>query len=89
MKHSLCSRMLALLLMLAMLLSVLPAAALAVEASTKLVAWEYNDTTTAAIEVPATLGSGSLSHSTGDAISANSTGYFSHNKWSTSSYWLL
>ena len=89
MKHSLRSRVLAMLLMLAMLLSVLPAAALAVEASTKLVAWEYNDTTTAAVEVPATLGSGTLSHSTGEAISANSTGYFSHNKWSTSSYWLL
>lgn len=89
MKQSLHTRALALLLMLAMLLSILPATALAVEASTKLVAWEYNAATTAATEVPATIGSGSLSHSSGETISANSTGYFSHNKWSTSAYWLL
>ena len=84
-----CRRIFAVILLLAMVLSILPASAMALEESVVIVGWEYNDTREAAVDVPATTGSGTLSHSTGDAISANSTGYFSHNKWSTASYWLL
>ena len=89
MKQTLRGRVLAILLTAAMLLSVVPISALALEASSMIVAWEYNNTTESMVEVPATFGSGSMSHSSGDAINANSTGYFSHNKWSTSSYWLF
>ena len=89
MKHTMKRRLPALCLVAVLLLSLLPLASMALEASSLIVAWEYNDTTTAAVEVPATFGSGAMSHSTGDAINANSTGYFSHNKWSTSSYWLF
>lgn len=89
MKQILKKRLPAVLLAAVLLLSLLPLASMALEASSLIVAWEYNDTTTEAVEVPATFGSGSLSHSTGDAIAANSTGYFSHNKWTTSAYWLL
>lgn len=79
----------ALLLALLMVLSLLPLSASAMEASQMIVAWEYNDTTTPVVDVPATLGSGALSHSTGDPIGAGTTGFFSHNGWTTGSYWLL
>lgn len=89
MKHILKKRLPAILLAVVMLLSLLPLASMALEASSLIVAWEYNKTTTEAVEVPATFGSGTLSHSSGDAISGGDTGFFDHGKWSTSEYWLL
>ncbi|MCQ2418478.1 MAG: CehA/McbA family metallohydrolase [Clostridia bacterium] len=89
MKHRSLSRVLAALLSVVMLLSIVPLSAMALEASSLIVAWEYNDYTDSTVEVPATFGSGSLSHSSGDAISGGDTGFFEHTKWNTSSYWLL
>ena len=90
MKHSLHRRALAFVLLLTILLTMLPISAMAVEASKIIVAWEYNDKTAEKVDVPATTGTGYLSHSSGDALAANSTGYFSHNKWNVpNSYWQL
>ncbi len=90
MKRGLHRRVLALVLLLTILLTMLPISAIAVEASKIIVAWEYNDKTAEKVDVPATTGTGYLSHSSGDALAANSTGYFSHNKWNTpNSYWQL
>ena len=90
MKRSLHRRVLAVVLLLAIVFAMLPVSAIALEASTVVVAWEYNDKTAEKVDVPATTGTGYLSHSSGDALAANSTGYFSHNKWNTpNSYWQL
>ena len=90
MKHSLRRRALAFVLLLTIILTLLPVSAMALEASTIIVAWEYNDKTAEKVDVPATTGSGYLSHSSGDALAANSTGYFIHNKWNvTNPYWQL
>ena len=89
MRRILKQRVPAIILALLMLLSLLPLSAMALEASSLIVAWEYNDYTASTVEVPATFGSGSLSHSSGDAISGGDTGFFDHGKWSTSEYWLL